>query len=76
MRPSANVSVASAASPPADTPPTSATWMSVPAKNTHAVVGEHRPEHEDVVGVDAAAVRVVHREHVAGRIVRERARPR
>ena len=33
MRPSAKVSVASAARPPADTPPTSATWMSVPAKN-------------------------------------------
>ena len=32
----------------------------------HAVVGEHRTEHEDVVGVDPAAVRVVHREHVAG----------
>ena len=31
-----------------------------------AAVGEHRPEHEDVVGVDPAAVRVVEREHVAG----------
>src|SRR5436190_1703789 len=31
-RPSAKVSVASAASPPAETPPTSATWISVPPK--------------------------------------------
>ena len=32
IRPSANVSVASAARPPAETPPTSATWISVPAE--------------------------------------------
>ena len=31
-----------------------------------APVGEHGPEHEDVVGVDAAAVRVVQRVDVAG----------
>ncbi len=32
IRPSANVSVASAARPPAETPPTSAMWISVPPK--------------------------------------------
>ncbi len=33
-------------------------------------VGEHRPEHHDVVGVDAAPVRVVQGVHVAGLHVR------
>ena len=66
-RPSTKVSVASDANPAAEIPPTSATWMSVPGEERDAAVREHRTEDEDVVGVDAAAVGVVQREHVAGR---------
>ena len=65
--PSTNVSVASDAKPAADTPPTSATWMSVPAKYATRAVGEDRAEHEDVVGVDATPVGVVEGEDVTGR---------